>query len=361
MELRLIQSDYTYADFSTSVSPAIELALERKEAPSTVFVNLFKEDSFTVGFFEDPQKSMDLDYCRSEDIVVRRRQNAGGPIWGPAGAAFLVLYLDTALPWIPLKTVQDTFSITLSAMAEVIKEMFTVPARYRPLNDIEVNGKKLVATSARLENKILTMRMLVNVRLGDTSILQDAIHVPPEKTQDKEVKDVGGRFTSLEAETGKAISEQDILELTKHTLSKIIGPELSLSSAYLTKLEEDYANQYQESYVRDEWFLANSEEVRFRNELTPDTVKTEGRHKAPAGLIRVTLLIRKNKIRDLIITGDFHPSPYSVIQEMENCIRGQECNERVIREELEDIFKRDGVEMAGMTVEDFLSAFRKAL
>lgn len=83
--LRLIEADYTYADFSTSLSPAIELALEQRKAPNTVVLDIFRAGSFTIGVLEDPEKSLDLDYCRQENIVVRRRQNPGGAIWGPAG------------------------------------------------------------------------------------------------------------------------------------------------------------------------------------------------------------------------------------------------------------------------------------
>ena len=77
-QLRFIKTEYTYADFSTSISPAIELALERRQVESTVILNTFGGGSFTVGVLEDPEKSLDLDYCRREKIVVRRRQNAGG-------------------------------------------------------------------------------------------------------------------------------------------------------------------------------------------------------------------------------------------------------------------------------------------
>ena len=63
-ELRFIKTEYTYADFSTSVSPAIERALEQGQAKGTVVLNIFRGDSFTVGFLEDPEKCLDLNYCR---------------------------------------------------------------------------------------------------------------------------------------------------------------------------------------------------------------------------------------------------------------------------------------------------------
>jgi len=72
-KLRFIKTEHTYADFSTSISPAIELALEQRQAKGTVVLNTFRGDSFTVGFLEDPEKCLDLDYCKG-----RRLWSEGG-------------------------------------------------------------------------------------------------------------------------------------------------------------------------------------------------------------------------------------------------------------------------------------------
>jgi hypothetical protein len=127
----------------------------------------------------------------------------------------------------------------------------------------------------------------------------------------------------------------------------------------LFKLEGEYAQDYQQKYTSDEWFYANSERMRFK-EIPPDAVKKEGLRKAPAGLIRVTILSRQNRIHDLIITGDFHPTPYQVLRDMEDALRGKECNIEAIKNDIQEIFNRPDVEIAGTEVKDFLEAFIKA-
>jgi lipoate-protein ligase A len=358
-ELRFIETEYTYADFSTSVSPAIERALEQRQAEGTVVLNIFRGDSFTVGYLEDPEKCLDLDYCRKEKIVVRRRQNAGGAILGPDGAALIVINVDTKLPWVPLKTVKDAFRITLTNVADAVRELFNIEAVYRPLNDVEVEGRKLIATSARLEKDILTVRLLINVVPTNPDILTKAIRAPIEKTQDKKIKDAGARFTCLEKETGRKITISDLAAITNETVEKVFGKEVKLASGELSTLERGYAAEYQRNYTSDEWFYTNSERMRFK-EIPSDAVKTEARLKAPAGLIRVTLLVRQNKIHDLIITGDFHPSPYQVLRDMEDALRGQEVNTRALQGTIRQIFDRPDVEIAGVEVTDFVQAFTKA-
>ena len=358
-KLRFIKTEHTYADFSTSISPAIELALEQRQAKGTVVLNTFRGDSFTVGFLEDPEKCLDLDYCTREKIVVRRRQNAGGAILGPDGAALIVINVDTRLPWVPLKTIEDAFRVTLTNLADAVRELFTIEAVYRPLNDVEVEGRKLIATSARLEKDILTMRLLINVVPTNRDVLTKAIRTSIEKIQDKKIKDAGARFTCLEKETGKKLTDPDLAAITNKTIDKVFGKGVKLVSGELSKLEKEYAAEYQRKYTSEEWFYANSECMRFK-EIPSDAIKTEGRHKAPAGLIRVTLLIREKNIHDLIITGDFHPSPYQVLQDIENALRGKEVNMAAIQNKIQQIFDRPDVEMAGVKVTDFMQAFTKA-
>ena len=359
-DLRLIEADYTYADYSTSLSPAIELALEQRKAPSTVVLDIFRAGSFTVGVLEDPEKSLDLDYCRRENIVVRRRQNPGGAIWGPAGSAFIVYYLDTRDPPVPLRSVKEAFQKGLTDLAEVISRKFDIPAVYRPLNDIEVEGRKLVPASARLEKGILTLRLLINLVPTDRDIMTRAIKVAPEKIMDKKIKEVGARFTCLEAEIGRKVTKTEIKGILFGVVRETFGQSIKLNPGVLTDLERQYEADYQKKYTAEEWFYANSEKIRFRDKPS-GAVITEGRHKAPAGLIRLTLLMDRNRISDLIITGDFHPSPLQVIQDMEQALRGKPGELEIVRTELTTLFNRPGVEITGTTVEDFLAAFRMAL
>ena len=75
---RLIVDKNSYADFSVSVSPAVEKAVVNGEAPPTIFLNVFDQDSITVGVNEDPEQVLNLDFCRDNNIDFRRRVNGGG-------------------------------------------------------------------------------------------------------------------------------------------------------------------------------------------------------------------------------------------------------------------------------------------
>ncbi len=358
-ELRYIRCDYSYADYSNSISPAIERALEDGDAPSTWVLNTFTSDSITSGILDDAEKAIDLVFCREHGIVVRRRQNTGGAIFGPKGGAFICLYLNPKAMDLPLTNIAKAFPIYLEGMAEAINEKWGLAAVYRPLNDVQVDGRKLVASSARLEKGILTIRSLINVVKTERRTLDLAIRTIEEKVQDKEIKNLGRRFTCLEDELGRQPDKAELEEVASLSVEKIFKGEVGLREGFLTPTEENYFKEYQEKFNSEEYLYGNSERIRFRN-APPDAVKSEGRHKAVAGLVRVTLLKRNGRIHDLIVTGDFHPSPYSVLKEIEDALRGKECDLDVARRTLEEIYARPGVEMAGIEADDFIVAFQKA-
>lgn len=358
--LRFLTTDYTYADLSTGISPAIERALEEKKGQSTLLVNLFSQDSFTVGVLEDPEKSLDLDFCREQGIVVRRRQNPGGTVYGVKGSAMQCLYVDLAEPWVPFKTIGEAFPFFLERMAQVTSRLFGIEAKYRPVNDIEVESRKLVATSARLEKGILTLRSVINVTPADRAVMSRAIINRPEKFQDKKYKDGGSRFTCFQDEVGREVAREEVLALARETMAHVFGPEVSLVPGQMSALERQYYDQYQARYNSAEWFYANSERSRFRD-IPADARKAEAFFKAPAGLIGVTILARRGRIHDLILLADFHPSPQTVLADMEQALRGQELSLAAIQERVAKVYRRPGVEIPGTSLEDFAALFSKAL
>lgn len=358
--LRLLKTDYTYADLSTSLSPAVEKSLEEGKAPSTLVVNFFAADSITTGVLEDPEKSLHLNFCREKGIVVRRRLNAGGAIFANQGSVMNCLYLDITQPWVPFKTIREAFPYFLGRMAQVTSGLFGLDARYRPVNDIEVGSRKLVATSARLENGILTLRSVINVRPVDRSLMSGAIIARPEKFQDKVQKDGGSRFTCFQDEVGRPIEREEIYALATKTMQKAFGPELKITEGELIPLEQQYLKDYLERFGSEDWFYANSERVRFA-QANPAARKAEAYHKAPAGLMGLALLAHEGKVHDVILLADFHPSPYSVMGTLEDALRSQPLDLDTLMERVAEVYNAPGVEIPGAELSDFAALLDKGL
>jgi lipoate-protein ligase A len=350
---RFLRLNETYADFSISTSPALERGVMEGVSLPTVVLTVFPEDSFTVGILDDPEKAIDLDFCRQKEIVVRRRNTTGGTIYTAKGSAVICYYLRTSDPSVP-QNIGEAFPKILGDFADATRQLFGFPARYRPLNDVEVEGRKLMPSSCKIERNTLVFRLVLNVKPQNVEITSRAILVAPEKVQDKALKTVEERLTHLEREAGREITSGDLENFVRKAVQHSFG-EVDLVPGELKRDEEKYRHEFREVYSREEWFLANSESYRFKK-IPPGAKRGEQRIKAVAGLIRAVVLKYQNKIYDLILTGDFHPRPHTILTELESALRGAADDADEIQSRIQKVYHRPGVEISGTTPEDFVTA-----
>ena len=356
---RLVVDRGSYADFSVSVSPAVEKAVVRGEAPPTVFLNIFDADSITIGVNEDPEQVLDLDFCRANGIDFRRRVNGGGPIYAGAGSAFLIYFLPVSHPEVP-GTTEEAFRKILSAVADVFGDRYDFPAEYRPLNDIQVEGRKLVPASLKIEDGAMTLRIVVNVKPIDTELAGKAMPMPPEKVRDKALKTLESRFTWLEREAGREIDEAELTAFATACTERAFG-ESRLELGALGATERRYADAFRAELDTEAWLFGKSERIRFADTLRPGDMLGRGREKAPGGMIRATLAVREGRVVDAIVNGDWHPRPLESIDWFERALAGVSARPGPLRQSVETFLAREDMEFAGIGVDDLMTAFEAAL
>lgn len=224
-------------------------------------------------------------------------------------------------------------------------------------------GRRLIAASCRIEGGALLFRMLLNVRSPDPEVLSRAILRSPEKNEDQLPETVRERNTDLEQEAGRAIALAELQEFLFRAVQRFLG-EGRLVPGGLDPQEEIFRREFRQLYSRESWFLANSETYRFR-QAPPSARRGEYRVRTPAGLIRAVLLKQEGRIYDLILTGDFHPRPHTILSEMESVLKGVPDRPEGIGRRIAEVCRRPGVEVSGMDPEDFvcavIGALRKAI
>lgn len=356
---RFLASRRSYADFSISVSPAIERAVADGTAPPTVCLNVFDGDSITIGVNEDPHQVLDLAFCREKGVTAMRRTNGGGAIYAGRGSAFLVFYLPLSAPRVPA-TAAEAFPGVLGHVADSLREQFGVAASYRPLNDVEIDGRKLVATSVRIEDGVLTFRILLNVKEIDTEIAARALPMPPEKVKDKKHKDLGSRYTYLERELGRAVTQDDLVQWAR-TVSRRAFGEVALEAGELGDHELGLARQYASQLTTEAWFAEKSEATRYAPLMRDGDRIGRGREKAPAGMIWLSLLVRDNTIVRAIVNGDWHPRPIRSVEWLEDGFTGLAAERDACERHIEAFLARTDVEFASMEPRHLTAALERAL
>jgi lipoate---protein ligase len=356
---RLVVGSHSYADFSIAVSPAVERAVAEKLAPPTVYLNVFNEDSITVGVNEDPNQVLDLPFCRSNNVLARRRVSGGGAIYAGRGSAFLAFYLPLGLPGVP-ETAAQAFPTILGHVAEALSDVFGLQAAYRPLNDVEIDGRKLVATSLKIEGNVLTFRILLNVKAIDTAIAARAMPMAPEKVKDKKHKDLGSRYTYLEQELGREVSADELAAWVQACVRRTFG-EIALEPGALGAEEIAYGKQYASELHEESWFHEKSEATRYQPITLAGDRIVRGREKAPAGLIWLSLLVRDGVVVKAIVNGDWHPRPLASVAWLEDGFTGLAATHEACSAHIEAFLARPDVEFAGVEPVHLNTALDKAL
>lgn len=356
---RFIVDHTSYADFSVSVSPAVEKAVVTGEAPPTVFLCLFDADSITIGVNEDPEQALDLPFCKQHKIAFRRRLNGGGAIYAGKGSALIVLALKTDHERVP-ETSAVAFPQILTAFAEVLARRYGFAAEYRPLNDIQVEGRKLVPTSLKIEDGVMTLRIVVNLKPIDTEMAGRAMPMPPEKVQDKELKDLTSRFTWLEREAKRDISEAELEAFTLDCIEHAFG-ETDLTRSGLISAENTYAREFRAQFESDSWLFGKSERNRLGDLLQAGDTVGRGRVKAMGGMIRATLAVRDGRVLRAIINGDWHPRPIDGIAWLEDALTGVAAEPATLNAGAGAFLDRPDIEFAGVEKADLGAALEKAL
>lgn len=349
----------SYADFSVSISPAIEKAVAEGSAPPTVYLNIFDEDGITIGVNEDPDQVLDMDFCREHGITVRKRVNGGGAIYAGKGSAFLVLFLPTDLPGVP-QTAAEAFPLILGHAADSLKDVFKVAAAYRPLNDVEIDGRKLMPTSIKIENGVMTCRLLFNITAINVDLAAKAMPMAPEKVRDKKLKDLGSRYTWLNREVGRDVTEDELAAWGREVVKTAFG-DVDLAAGALSDAERAYADAFRHELGGDGWLFDKSEGTRYAPLLQPGDRIGRGREKAPAGLLWLSYLIRDGRIVKAIVNGDFHPRPVQSVAWLEDAFSGVAATPDACREVFASFLARPDVEFAGVEIDHLMAATERAL
>ena len=136
-----------------------------------------------IGYHQDMEQEVDLDYCAEHNIPVFRREVGGGAVYLDGNQIFyqIVLHHDHPLA-------QGDKSTFYQRLLEPVAQCYNdlgVPARYRPVNDVvTAEGRKIAGTGAA---EIGDCIVLVGNLIADFDYqtMVRVLRVPDEKYRDK--------------------------------------------------------------------------------------------------------------------------------------------------------------------------------
>ena len=353
---RFLEVDWlTYAQTAV-LRPTLLKAVSERIVPDTLTFCSFPRPSVILNFFNDPDKDIDLKFCRQRDIPVYRVISSGGPIFGDTGYIFAFIHAARSSPSIP-STVEKMFAKTLLGIAQGLSERFDIEVRFRPLNDLEARDtdgvwRKIGPSSCFYNNQAIQMGSGIQIHQPDLELMSSIIIPPPEKFRDKQAKSIQERVTCLDNIVGRKVEIWEVKQVYVTQVEKTFGVELSHGD--LCRQELDYFKKFEEEYTSENFLMERSEK---RLDQLPEGIqRRQLEYKVSGGpLIRIICFTKGGRIWRIIITGSIHASPLlpsSPVHEIENALMETPIDRKAILDKVVRVMERPNYEIPGVVPEE---------
>ncbi|HET9651306.1 MAG TPA: lipoate--protein ligase family protein [Usitatibacter sp.] len=291
-----------------------------------------------------------IEHCRAHGIRMVRRITGGGAIYFDEGQLgwSLVFHRST----LGIASLSELARHICEAAAKGLSTL-GIDARYRPRNDIEVGGRKLSGTGGFFDGDVLFYQGTVLVDL-DPGRMVAALNVPEAKLARRGLDSAAQRVVTLKELLGEAPDIAVVQEALLKGFEDWLGIEPARGD--ISALEESLARQRHDDEIGTDEFVGEIDDP------APGGDVFEGRATGPGGAIVAYVRLegaRHDRIREVLLTGDFFVAPPRVIFDLEASLRGVHASE--VRVAVEQFFARARVGLLSVAPEDFARAVADAV
>ncbi len=195
---RVIDTGLRAAAQNIALNRALLEARQAEEIPSTLRFLRFAPSALP-GCRQSAEQELDPDYCHANRITIQRRITGGGAIYCDGAQLGWELYLHQRD--VGTSDMQAIARRICHAAATAISAL-GVDARYRPRNDIEVDGRKISATGGTFDGDALSYQGMLLID-SDVAKMLRVLRLPAEKLSDKAIASARERVADLKDLLGR--------------------------------------------------------------------------------------------------------------------------------------------------------------
>ncbi|MCW4012243.1 MAG: lipoate--protein ligase family protein [Candidatus Bathyarchaeota archaeon] len=334
---------------------AVAEAVHRGVSPNTLILVQPDSPYACIGYHQNLEKEIDIEYIEEAGLPVIRRSQGGGATYLDSGQVFyqIIAKGSHALP----RNVDKLFEKLLAVTVESYR-MLGVEASFKPLNDVVVEGRKLSGNGAGVHedvtilvgNFIMEMNYILMARV---------LKVPDEKFRDKMAKSMEQWVSSFKKELGESPSPTSIKEVYVEVFQRLMDIKLEPSKPNEAE-NKIFAEETKPRHVSREWLYMESPKQKPGRavKIAHEVKVIESDHKA-GKLIRIRAEVKGTSIIDAQITGDFFVIPKEAINELETQLNGVELTEEALLDVVQGYYDEHNPESPGVTPRDIVDAFLK--
>lgn len=303
------------------------------ETPVTVVISIPEDPYICIGYFQEAAKEVDLSFCSSNNLPVIRRETGGGTVYIDSGQVFVQWICQPG--FLPRK-VEQRFQLFNKAIIETYA-FFGIQAYHYPVNDVHVDGKKIVGTGAATigDAEVVTGNFMFDF---NTDRMARALNVPNENFRSALKSSMDNYITWINREIENVPTVDQVIQQYTRQCEQVLGMELE--DGTFTSAELNAIKHVEEKFQREDW-LHSVKAPPSENRL----VKVHAGvwvgwmvHSVNDFVVKVFSRMRNNTLEMIDIILPEFCTPKWEVSKLENALRTTPLTEDEVQRRVEHFF-----------------------
>lgn len=233
-----------------ALDEAIVIARSKGLVPNTLRFFRWEPSAVSIGYFQGLEEEVDIEACKRLGVDYVRRRTGGGAVYHERdGELTYSIIMNEDHPLIS-RDFQKTYETLCSGLVRGLR-LLGVPAEFKPINDIVVEGKKISGNAQTRGMNVVHQHGTI-LREVNPTIMFTVLKVPSEKIRDKMIKSAEERVTSINRYLKRDVSFEELKEALIRGFKEALRIELEPGET--TGFEEEMADKLKrEKYSTREW------------------------------------------------------------------------------------------------------------
>jgi lipoate-protein ligase A len=273
----------------------------------------------------------------------------GGAVYLDRNQVFMQwVFHGDALP----RDIGERFTLYVKPLVETYQAL-GIPANYRPINDVHVQGKKIGGTGAAQMGvaEVVVGSLMFDF---DFELMSHVLKVSSEKMRDKIFQSLNEYMTTMTRQLGHTPDCDAVVKIYLEQAQTALGRPIVRGEP--TAKELALAQELDRQFATDEWLFQKGGLRHVGIKIHQDVRVLEVASKTPGGLVRVTAQVRDSRIDDLTLSGDFTMLPQFAPGALELALRGTALEPSAVQARIEDVYRSIAIQSPGLTPGDLTNA-----
>jgi lipoate-protein ligase A len=357
-DIRLLDLGLVPPIRSQTIYHAVAYALD-ENTPDTIILVAPTEPYVCIGFHQELLKEVDVEYCCAHGLPMVRREVGGGAVYLDKNQVFMQwVFHGDALP----RDIDERFALYVKPLVETYHAL-GIPANYRPINDVHVQGKKIGGTGAAQMGmaQVVVGSLMFDF---DFELMSHVLRVSSEKMRDKIFQSLNEYMTTMTRQLGHTPDRDAVIKVYLDQAQATLGRRIVCGEP--TAKELALAEELDKQFATDEWLYQKGSLRQVGVKIHQDVRVQEVASKTPGGLVRVTARVRDgamgtsamgtSRIDDVTLSGDFTMLPKFAPGALELALRGTALEASAIQARIEDVYRSIAIQSPGLSASDLTNA-----